>query len=111
MTTRRRLLATLRRLERALHAPAVQAHFEKQPAEVRRHFVEERLEVSHYVALLTHTELADIRDQLARLGPDLEAGTEALARSLGRIIRTGAVLSALDKLLGALGRVLVLAIP
>lgn len=109
--TPRRLLATLRRLERALYAPAVQAHFEKQPAEVRRHFVEERLEVSHYVALLTQAELADIQTQLARLAPDLEAGTEALRLALRRVMRTGAVLAALDRLLGALGRALALGIP
>lgn len=107
--TRRELLAELRDLELALHAPAVQARFEKQPPEVRQRFVEDRLEISHYVALLAHAELADIQGQLARLEPELRDGIARLSSALDAAARTAAILNALTSLLGPLARVLALA--
>jgi hypothetical protein len=101
------LLVELRRLELTLHSVEVQQHFmAEQDADVRKRFVEERIELSRMVGVLTHERLASIQEQLTQLGQQLRAGVKDMDTALERVQNTVAFLDALGKILGLVGRVL-----
>jgi hypothetical protein len=101
------LLVELRRLELKLHSVEVQQHFmAEQDAEVRKRFVEERIELSRMVGVLTHEKLASIQQQLTQLDPQLRAGIKDIDAALESVQDAVAFLDALGKILGLVGRVL-----
>jgi hypothetical protein len=101
------LLVELRRLELELHSVEVQQHFmAEQDVETRKRFVEERIELSRMVGVLTHEKLASIQQQLTQLGPQLRVGINDMDAALDGLQNTVAFLGALGKILGLVGRVL-----
>ena len=101
------LLAELRRVELKLHSVEVQQHFmAEQDAEVRKRFVEERIELSRMVGVLTHEKLASIQQQLTQLDPQLRAGMKDMGAALESVENTVAFFNALGKILGLIGRVI-----
>ena len=101
------LLVELRRLELELHSVEVQQRFMAEPdAERRKQFVEERIELSRMVGVLTHEKLSSIQQQLTQLDAQLRAGIKDLDAARQSLEDTVAFLSALGKILGLVGRVL-----
>jgi hypothetical protein len=101
------LLVELRRVELKLHSVEVQQHFmADQDPEVRKRFVEERIELSRMVGVLTHEKLASIQQQLTQLDAQLRDGIKDMDGALESVQNTVAFLNALGKILGLVARVL-----
>ena len=101
------LLVELRRLELELHSTEVQQHFMSEPdAERRKRFVEERIELSRMVGVLTHEKLSSIQQQLTQLDPQLRAGIKEMDAARQSLEDTVAFLNSLGKILGVVARVL-----
>jgi hypothetical protein len=105
--TKDELLVELRRLELELHSVEVQQHFMNEPdAELRKQFVEERIELSRMVGVLTHQKLTAIQQQLTQLDSRLRVGIKDMDTALANVEKTVAFFGALGKILGLVGRVL-----
>jgi hypothetical protein len=101
------LLVELRRLELRLHSVEIhQQLMAEQDAELRRRFVEERIELSRMVGVLTHEKLASIQQPLSQLDTQLRSGIKDMGTALESLQSTVSVLDALGKALGLVARVL-----
>lgn len=101
-----RLLDALRTIEVQLYGIEVVQQVQPLPDEERQAFVAARLHLTSVINQLNTAQLSNIADQLEQQSSELRQGIQALQKSLGTLTGAAGWASAINGVIGIIGKVI-----
>jgi hypothetical protein len=99
------LLVELRLLENQLFSSEVVAQARQLPDDEKQAFASGRIHLTTLITELNTAQIADVREQLDAVGPELQQGVDDLNSSLARLENVNTWAQALNGVIGLLGKI------